>query len=232
MSDASQPGSLAHRFRQSRFAFFRQLLESVPRPIRLLDIGGTEQFWEAMEFARESNVEITLCNVTPPPSAPDPRFRFVQADACDLGVFADQEYDVVFSNSVIEHVGDLSRCRAMAEEVQRVGKRYFVQTPNRNFPIDPHFPFPFFQFFPLTTRTYLLRTLPLAWVGRIKDPDQAREAAQSVNLLTEHEVRSLFPGCELHHERLLGMTKSFMAYSGWSNPTSPPKGQRNPACDA
>jgi hypothetical protein len=104
----------------------------------------------------------------------------------------------------------------MANEVQRVGKRYFVQTPNRHFPIDPHFPFPFFQFLPASTRTYLLRALPLAWVGRIKDPIKAREVAQSVNLLSEEDVRALFPGCKLHHEKVLGMTKSFIAYSGWS----------------
>ncbi len=216
MSDFSRPGSLAHRFRASRFAFFRQLLESVPRPIRLLDIGGTASFWEAMGFAEESDIEITLSNVTAPPPTPHPKFAFVQADACDLGVFADEEYDVIFSNSVIEHVGDFSSCRAMANEVQRVGKRYFVQTPNRHFPIDPHFPFPFFQFLPVSTRTYLLRALPLAWVGRIKDPIKAREVAQSVNLLSEEDVRALFPGCKLHHEKVLGMTKSFIAYSGWS----------------
>lgn len=215
ISDYRRRGSLAQRFRQSRFEFLCSLLESVPRPIRLLDIGGTASFWEAMGLAGEDDIEITLCNVTVPPSDSNPKFPFIQASACDLSVIADDEYDVVFSNSVIEHVGDFSNCRSMAEEVQRVGKRYFVQTPNRNFPIDPHFPFPFFQFLPVTTRAYLLRALPLAWVGRIKDPDQAREAAQSVNLLNEADMQALFPGCELYHEKALGMTKSFIAYSGW-----------------
>lgn len=216
ISDPTRPGSLAHRFRQSRFAFFTQLLQSVPRPVRLLDIGGTESFWETMGIVGSSDIEITLCNVTPPLAAQRPGFRFVQADACDLGAFGDGEYDIVFSNSVIEHVGDMARCRAMAEEVQRVGQRYFVQTPNRHFPIDPHFPFPFFQFLPVPTRAALLQTLPLAWVGRIRDPVNARQLAQSVNLLTERELRVLFPGCQVYHERLLGMTKSFIAYAGWS----------------
>jgi len=216
LSDPSRPGSIARRFRERRFAFFSRLLESVPRPIRLLDIGGTESFWETMGFLGSGNIEITICNVTPLPPPGHPGVRLVQADACELGIFRDGEYDVVFSNSVIEHVGDMSRCRAMADEVQRVGRRYFVQTPNRHFPIDPHFPFPFFQFLPLAARTFLVQRLPLAWVGQIRDPVNARAAAQSVRLLTEAELRSLFPGCEVYREKFLGMTKSFVAYSGWS----------------
>jgi hypothetical protein len=216
LSDPRRPGSIARRLRERRFAFFSALLENVPRPIRLLDIGGTVDFWETMGFLGGGDTEITLCNVTSLPPPRNPGIRLVQADACDLGMFRDGEYDVVFSNSVIEHVGDMSRCRAMADEVQRVGRRYFVQTPNRHFPIDPHFPFPFFQFLPLAVRAFLLRKLPLAWVGRIRDPANAREIAQSVKLLTESELRGLFPGCEMYREKFLGMTKSFIAYSGWS----------------
>lgn len=215
LKDPTRPGSLARRFRESRFAFFSELLSTVSRPIRLLDVGGTQTFWETMGFADEVGVEITLFNVTTPPGSEGSKFRFAEGDACSLHIFADGEFDVVFSNSVIEHVGDLGRCQKMADEVQRVGQRYFVQTPNRNFPIDPHFPFPFFQFYPIGVRARLLQTLPLAWVGRIRNPEDAYGVAQSVNLLTESELRSLFPGCQLYHEKLFGLTKSFVAYSGW-----------------
>ena len=78
-----------------------------------------------------------------------------------------------------------------------------------------HFPFPFFQFYPVGVRARLLQTLPLAWVGRIRNPEDAYGVAQSVNLLTESELRSLFPGCRLYREKLFGLTKSFVAYSGW-----------------
>ncbi len=216
LSDASRPGSLAHRFRHARFAFFSELLERVEPPIRLLDIGGTESFWRSMDFVGKSGIDITICNLETEPRPSGGALRFVPADACDLHMFSDSEFDVVFSNSVIEHVGDMSRCRAMASEVQRVGKRYFVQTPNRNFPIDPHFPFPFFQFMPIGIRAKLVQYLPLAWVGRIRDPIDARAVAQSVRLLTSAELAALFPGCELYRERVLGLNKSFIAYSGWS----------------
>lgn len=206
---------MARRLRERRFAFFARLLEQVPRPLRLLDIGGTETFWETMGFVGQDGVEITLCNLTPLPTPRHPGIRLVQGDACKLDAFADDEFDVVFSNSVIEHVGDLARCQAMADEVQRVGRRYFVQTPNRHFPTDPHFPFPFFQFLPVEVRARLLQVLPLAWVGRIRDPAHAREVARSVRLLSEQEFRSLFPGCSIYREKLFGLTKSFIAYAGW-----------------
>ena len=137
LSDPSHPDSLARRFRESRFAFFSELLTAVPRPIRPLDIGGTPGFWETMGFADQGDVDITLCNVASATPSPSSSFRFVEADACNLDMFSKGEFDVVFSNSVIEHVGDLTRCRAMADEVRRVGQRYFIQTPNRHFPIDP-----------------------------------------------------------------------------------------------
>lgn len=230
LSDPRRPGSIARRLREKRFAFFASLLEGVARPIRLLDIGGTESFWETMGFLADRDIEITLCNLAALPPPRHPGVRLVRADGCDLRMFADGEYDVVFSNSVIEHVGDLSRCRAMAGEVQRVGRRYFVQTPNRHFPIDPHFPFPLFQFLPVPVRALLLRWLPLAWVGRIRDPANARQIATSVNLLTERDVRALFPGCQLYREKFLGMTKSFIAYSGWE--ARPGSAARAPAAHA
>jgi 2-polyprenyl-3-methyl-5-hydroxy-6-metoxy-1,4-benzoquinol methylase len=70
--------------------------------------------------------------------------------------FQNDEFDIVFSNSVIEHVGSYEEQNLMASEVRRVGKRYFIQTPNLFFPIEPHFLFPFFQFLPLDYRVTLI----------------------------------------------------------------------------
>jgi 2-polyprenyl-3-methyl-5-hydroxy-6-metoxy-1,4-benzoquinol methylase len=75
--------------------------------------------------------------------------------------FRDHQFDVVYSNSVIEHVGDLDDMRRMAQEIQRVGKRYFLQTPNRYFPIEPHFVFPFFQFLPRPVQISLVQKFRL-----------------------------------------------------------------------
>ena len=215
VSDATREGSLAHRFRARRFEFFRGLLDTVPRPVRILDVGGTEAFWHPTGLLDDPDLEITICNLSPGDDSVEGRVRFLECDACDLAVFDDDSFEVVFSNSVIEHVGDLGRMGEMAQEVMRVGQRFFVQTPSRHFPLDPHFPFPFFQFLPVPARAVLLRVLPLAWVGRIHDPGHAREVATSVRLLSERELRGLFPGAGIYKERLFGLTKSLTAYGGW-----------------
>jgi hypothetical protein len=106
----------------------------------------------------------------------------------------------------------------MAEEVRRVGKRYFVQTPNRYFPLEPHFLFPFFQFLPIKVRVWLLQNFKLGWIEKTPDLQKATEIVESIRLLGKREFLSLFPHAHLYEEKVFGMTKSFVAYEGWVNP--------------
>ena len=159
LSDNQNANSLAVSFRKRRFAFFRSLIEALPewgteRRISILDLGGTRMFWEQMGFANEA-VDITILNISPghlelgsQEEERGTRYSYVQGDACDLKEYEDDAFDIVFSNSVIEHVGDTQQQTKMLSEAKRVGKRYFVQTPNFFFPIEPHFHVPGFQFLP------------------------------------------------------------------------------------
>jgi ubiquinone/menaquinone biosynthesis C-methylase UbiE len=88
-------------------------------------------------------VDITLLNPELSESAPSNFTAFV-GDGRSMPQFEDHQFDIVFSNSTIEHVGSIDDQRAMAREIVRVGRKYYVQTPNRYFPIEPHFVFPFF----------------------------------------------------------------------------------------
>ena len=128
----------------------------------------------------------------------------------------DASFDVVFSNSVIEHVGTYQDQIQMAKEVRRVGKRYFVQTPNKYFPLEPHFLFPLFQFLPINIRVLLLQNFKLGWFSKTPDKVKAREIVESIRLLDKREFISLFPNAELYEEKIFGMTKSFVVYGGWS----------------
>jgi len=207
----SDPRSLAIRLRQRRFQLFKRLLQDVPRPAKILDVGGTQQFWEMMGFVNEPDIHITLLNLYPVQTK-YPNFTSVVGDGTDLKQFGDGEFDVVFSNSVIEHVGTFANQQRMAQEIQRVGKRYFVQTPNFYFPIEPHFLFPGFHWLPIKARVWLVTHFSLGWYRKMDDVTAAQRAVQSIRLLTKAEMRKLFPGAKIHCERFLLLGKSFIAY--------------------
>ena len=73
-------------------------------------------------------------------------FKYVIGDACNLDMLSSKSFDIIYSNSVIEHVGR-ERQKEFANEIMRVGKKYWVQTPYKHFPVEPHFVFPFFQYY-------------------------------------------------------------------------------------
>jgi hypothetical protein len=112
-------------------------------------------------------------------------------------------------------VGDFAQQQKMANEIQRVGKRYFLQTPNYYFPIEPHVLFFGFQWLPVGLRAFLISRFNLGWVRRIPNADQARQWAENTRLLCRHDLQKLFPGACLYEEKLLGLTKSFIVYNGW-----------------
>ena len=213
MVDNRDQRSLAVQFRRRRFAFFQSLLSHLERPIRILDVGGTETYWKMMELNAGDQVFITLLNLT----QIDVSFPNVTSIAGDARAIMaeDASFDVVFSNSVIEHVGTYQDQLQMAKEVRRVGKRYFVQTPNRYFPLEPHFLFPLFQFLPINIRVLLLQNFELGWFSKTPDKMRAREIIESICLLDKREFLLLFPNAEIYEEKIFGMTKSFVAYGGW-----------------
>jgi hypothetical protein len=213
-ADNTDPNSYASKMRKKRFALFLNLLERIPRPVHILDIGGTQEFWEVMGFTEVPGVNVTLLNLEKPDTRYD-NFVGLAGNARDLSQFGDDRFDVVFSNSVIEHVGNYGQQQSMAREVRRVGKRYFVQTPNYFFPIEPHFLFLGFQWLPVEVRVFLITRFRLGWIDRVRDPQAAREFVESTRLLRKRELLALFPGAVLYEERMWGVTKSFVVYGGW-----------------
>lgn len=101
----------------------------------------------------------------------------------------------------------------MATEVRRIGRSYYVQTPNRNFPIEPHFVFPFFQFLPVSMRVWLIQHFNLGWCERTPDYAQALVEVTSIRLLDRRECQTLFPEANIIEERFCGAVKSFVAWS-------------------
>ena len=128
-----------------------------------------------------------------------------------MSQFGDNEFDVAFSNSVIEHVGGLRDQKRMAEEVMRIGKSYIVQTPNRHFPIEAHFHLPYFQYYPLKLRALLHSRFRLGWWDQAEDWFAALEEVESIRLINRAEFGYLFPQAEIFEENMAFLTKSFVA---------------------
>ena len=120
---------LAARSRARRHARFFALAQLAAGD-RVLDVGCGRLGLRALESA----LQITGTDVREQPAYPGP---FVRADAAEGLPFGDGEFDLVYCSSVIEHVAPPRRER-FASELRRVGRGWFVQTPARSFPIEPH----------------------------------------------------------------------------------------------
>ncbi len=214
IADHRNEQSLATKLRRRRFRVLLQMLEPLRGRVDILDIGGRQQYWEMMglDWATQNRLHISLLNPEEQ-TVTLPNFTSILGDGRCLEQFGDKQFDIVFSNSTIEHVGSIEDQRRMANEVQRVGKQYCVQTPNRYFPIEPHFVFPFFQFLPLSSRVWLVQHLSLGWAPKIDDMATAISIVDSIRLMTRAELEDLFPGSAIFEERFCGLVKSFIAYT-------------------
>jgi len=139
---------LTEGMRKKRMRQFLSIMMPSSQEV-ILDIGGYPELWAQCGYKGK----IVFLNLEKPETyrAIPPNCSYIQGNGCCLN-FPDKSFDIVFSNSVIEHVGNWENQKAFAHETSRVGKRYWIQTPNKSFPIEPHFNFPFFQFFPLSIR--------------------------------------------------------------------------------
>lgn len=200
----SDPRSLSRIARARRFSLLTRLFPDLGE-MRVLDIGGAPHFWDDVPV---HPYHVTLLN-TFPQNPSQPWIAAVEGDGCnppdDL-----PEVDLVVSNSVIEHVGGHWRRCEFANTVRSMARRYWVQTPYRYFPIEPHFLCPGVQHLPISIQANLIRHWPLAW-GRGADRGQALERVAGIELLSITQMRAYFPDGVLHKERFGGLTKSLIA---------------------
>ena len=213
--DASREDAVyRNAFRRKRFARFLQIVDEVVQArgrCRVLDLGGGISYWMGLEQAwRDRPLHVTLVNLAQE-SVPDGRFASLAGDACRLPGFADDAFDVVHSNSVIEHVGGWADKRRMAAEVHRLAPRHFVQTPNFWFPIEPHFRTPAIHWMPEPWRRALVMRGPRGFYPQAKTLDEAEAILADASLLDARGMAELFPGSEILRERFCGLTKSLIA---------------------
>ena len=200
-------GILMRPFRRRRMRAFARTF-APGSETRVLDVGGTAFNWSLIEAAPR----LTLLNLDAP-AAEEP----LPAGSCAVRgsgtrlPYADATFDVAFSNSVIEHVGDREARRRFAAELRRVGRGVWVQTPARGFFVEPHLMGPFVHWLPRCWQRRLIPALTLwGWLAR-PAPAQVDAFLAGTQLLDAAEMAELFPDCEIRRERFLGLTKSYVA---------------------
>lgn len=177
---------------------------------RVLDVGGSPLIWE---FAR-IQPQLTMLNF---PSALHRSASGIELVGGDgrLLPFKDAAFDIVFSNSVIEHVGASTDQRQFAHEVARVGRHYWIQTPNRRFPMEPHVMLPFVHYLSRTLQSAIVNRFTI-WQLLVHPTEEERKAyvhhfLKELRLLDAAELQSLFPNATIIGERVLGFPKSLVA---------------------
>lgn len=174
---------------------------------RVLDVGGNDFNWRFVPV----RPQLTFLNLTSEffgnPEATD---QLVIGDGCALP-FPDKSFDVVFCNSVIEHLHTRDNQFRLAKEIERVGRNVFVQTPNFWFPVEPHFLGLGVQFIPRRFRPRYARLLtPWGWIQK-PTREEARNLVDEIRLLSGKEFETLFSSADVEAERTFGLTKSWLA---------------------
>jgi SAM-dependent methyltransferase len=177
---------------------------------RVLDIGGTPDNWELIDMAPR----LVLLNMPRAQADLAGAARWVAGDGRALP-FRDAAFDVVFSNSVIEHVGDTASQERFAREVARVGRAFWVETPNRWFPVEQHLLTPLVHWLPKSWQAAIVRRGTVWSVLTRPTPDRRdfyiEHFLRDIRLVGVGELKRLFPGARIVRERFLGVTKSLIA---------------------
>lgn len=219
--------NMSARFRDARNQDLRLFIEGAHRrrsgsgPFRVIDLGGSFAYWHrvGIDFLERHDIVVTCVNYVESELTKDrvagDRLLAETGNACDLPQYADNSFDMVHSNSVIEHVGRFPEMQAFAKEVRRLAPAYYVQTPYAGFPIDPHSPrLPFYHWLPESLRVKAQQHLKVGYSPPVKDVAHAMRHVDSVVLLERTRFRYLFPDANHRFERMLLLPKSMIAERG------------------
>jgi hypothetical protein len=196
-------------FRTRRLRLFERTF-NISERTRILDVGGSPEIWSFSS----GRPQLTILNM---PSALSPSREQADMVAGDgrMLPFPDGAFDIVFSNSVIEHVGTREDQSVFAREVARVGRSYWIQTPNRRFPFEHHVMLPAIHFLPKRWQESIVNRFT-GWEHVVHPTADERRNymhhyLNELNLLGASDMKALFPDAKLLKERFLGLPKSLIA---------------------
>jgi hypothetical protein len=190
--------------RGRRMARFEEIFALRPGT-RIIDLGGTSEIWNLVK----TPLDITIVNLpsvkTMKSVSSHHQLTLVEGDATQLGDYGDNSFDIVFSNSVIEHVGGEANERKFAGEARRLAPSYFVQTPSIYFPIEAHTGIPLWWAIPRFVRGRLNRR----WERILPDWNKM---VVGTTVISRRQFQTYFPDGTMRTERVMGIPKSYYVY--------------------
>lgn len=202
---------LGARFRRRRMQRLAALFDIRPDWL-VLDVGGTPAIWDLCPV----RPRLVILNQPRAREPVPPGVLYVDGDGTALP-FPDKAFDLVFSNSVIEHLGSPEAMQRFAAEVCRTGRRYFIQTPDAASPVEPHLYTPFLHWLPRRWQRALAPRFSLWSLLSAASADQRefyiRHFLEEIRLLRAAELHELFPEARILRERCCGLPKSLIACS-------------------
>lgn len=195
------------RWRGQRWKKFREWMKPLSLG-RILDVGGLPSEWRGKVSLIDEVDIVGLAVYSITEDSDSPKIRSFKGDGRALE-FEDKAYDIVYSNSVIEHVGCWEDQKAFAKEVRRVGRGLWIQTPAFACPVEPHYLGLFVHWFPPSWHVTIARWTSVVGLTGAAD---LQSIANTTRLLTKKEFQELFPDCEIWTERLFILfPKSYVA---------------------
>lgn len=171
---------------------------------RVLDLGGEDGRYLERFYPYRANITVLDLRHDPLVVLQQrfPEVNVVAGDARHLP-FPDCAFDIVFASSLLEHVGKMADQGQVAREIMRVGRRFFVATPNYYFPFELHYRAPFFHFLPHRWQRAIKDHMSLGWYPK--------GVWEEINLLTPGDIRRLFPSARFCVQRMLGLPQTLIA---------------------